>query len=106
MQKFIQNVEKFGADAPILHIYHNITRIENNASRSRLKKAAKNGEEIHIPEIWVGEKIRIFGQNIHPWAYMKAPVKIKQVDIGWTHRYLSVFINYNRQRLRLTIILE
>ena len=66
MQKFIQNVEKFGADAPILHIYHNITRIENNASRYRPKKAAKNGEEIHIPEISVGEKIRIFGQNIHP----------------------------------------
>ena len=66
MQKTIQNVEKFGADAPILHIYHNITRIENSASRYRPKKAAKNGEEVHIPEIWVGEKIRVFGQNIHP----------------------------------------
>ena len=66
MQKFIQNVEKFGANAPILYIFHNITRIENNALRYRPKKAAKNGEEIRIPEIWVGEKIRIFGQNIDP----------------------------------------
>ena len=47
-------VRKFGADAPILYIFHNIKPILNDTPRYRPE--AKYEEEMPIPEIWPGEK--------------------------------------------------
>ena len=52
VQKFIQMLKNH-ALILILHVF------KNYVLRYRHKKPAKNGEEISIPEFWVGEKIRI-----------------------------------------------
>ena len=46
--------------------FQKISFPEYVGKRGRNKLLAKKGEELSILEIWVGERIRIFGQNIDP----------------------------------------
>ena len=52
---------------PILVDFKDNTRFENYRPRHRPEKPAKKGEELSIPEIWVGEWITILGQKIDLW---------------------------------------
>ena len=59
--------QKIRCYALICVVFKNNLRLENYPPRHRTEKPAEKGEELSILKIWVGERIRIFGQNIDPW---------------------------------------
>ena len=60
----------------------NNIRFENYPPRHLPEKPTKKGEELSIREIWVGERIRIFGQNIDNNNNNKSPIVIWTPLIG------------------------
>ena len=54
--------------AQILVVFKNNHTLWKLPTAPLIKKACEKGGKLIIPEIWDGERIQIFGQNIDPWV--------------------------------------
>ena len=64
----------------IFFIFPHFVLIDNPCTYFRTKNIAKNREELKFSEFGGGEKIRIFGQNIHPCEVELSEVAVDLSD--------------------------